>query len=111
LGGGGGGDGGRGCGWIITGGGGGGISIDAIVLASRLSITTGGGCGARGVEGGDGLSLGSGVPTLRWGTEGKGRSRSSCGVTLRGVVGSLSDEISWPKVLKIFFSKFNIYSK
>jgi hypothetical protein len=53
---------------MITGGGGGGISIEAIVLASRLSIIGrdgGGGCGARGVEGGDGLSLGSGVPTLR----------------------------------------------
>jgi hypothetical protein len=49
---------------MITGGGGGGISIEAIVLASRLSIT-GGGCGARGVDGGDILSLGSGVPILR----------------------------------------------
>jgi hypothetical protein len=50
---------------MITGGGGGGISIEAIVLASRLLITSGGGCGARGVDGGDGLSLGSGVSTLR----------------------------------------------
>lgn len=49
-------------GGITAGGGGCGTSIDAIVLASRLLIMIGG--GGRGVEGGDGLSVGSGVPML-----------------------------------------------
>jgi hypothetical protein len=87
---------------MITGGGGGGISIEAIVVASRFSITMRGG-GGRGVEGGDGLLLGSGVRTLRSNVEGKGRSISSCGVKERGVLVSLSDETSCPKYSIIFF--------
>jgi hypothetical protein len=51
------GDGGDGC------GGGAGNSMEAIVLASRLT-TTFGGVRGRGVTGGDGLPLGDGVPIL-----------------------------------------------
>lgn len=72
-----------------------------------MLIIIGGGSG-RGVEGGDGLLVRSGVSTLWRGLAGKGRSESARGVMERGVVGSLSVEISCPNFGKKFVL-FNLF--
>ena len=95
----------------MTGGGGEGNSTEAIVLASRFSTIVGGCLGddAGDISGIDGLSLRSGVRTLTSNVEGNGRSKSSSGSLMgRGVVGSLSDEISSPKMSEIHY--YNLIS-